>query len=179
MGKNWDRGVKYADAYRQLSDIIGASSAKQGERCARALASACILLTQLRNGSRVSEAHDAVKLFLQTKDKEVSVLVRKQKSANERKMYIPKEVRAVAEKSRVQGAYPTVNNLEVWCRRHLGYNTHSLRYAWITEAAKRNYAPQLIAKVTGHKTMDMILSYTQQISANDMLDNFDNEGKGR
>ncbi len=168
----WDRGVKYADAYKQLVNIIKENSAKPGERAARNLAIACILLVQLRNGSRVSEAHEALQKYFETKEKIVSVRVRKQKHPEERKMYIPKEVRNV-EKSRVLGAYPTLANVEKWCERHLGYNTHSLRYAWITEAARRHIAPQIIAKVTGHKTLNMILGYTQQKAADDLLETFD------
>ncbi|MGC9145969.1 MAG: integrase [Nitrososphaeria archaeon] len=168
----WDRGVKYPDAYKQLVRIINENKEKQGERAARSLAIACILLVQLRNGSRVSEAHEALMKYLQTKEIIVTVRVRKQKHPEERKMYIPKEVRNV-ERSRILGAYPSVANVEKWCERHIGFNTHSLRYAWITEAARRHIAPQIIAKVTGHKTLNMILGYTQQKAADDLLENFD------
>ena len=52
-----------------------------------------------------------------------------------------------------------------------GWNPHSLRYAYITERSKTDQ-PQMIAKVTGQATLNLILGYTGDLKAKELHDNF-------
>jgi hypothetical protein len=77
--KSWDMGLDYDRTYRQ---ILGRLEELRGRRtitARRKLAYACVLLTQLRIGSRVSEAVDAVVEWCSTRRREVDVTVRKQR----------------------------------------------------------------------------------------------------
>ncbi|MCL4340182.1 MAG: hypothetical protein M1388_03505 [Thaumarchaeota archaeon] len=171
----WDRGADYKKTYSKLTVLLKEYAEKEGIHADSGFAFSCVLLTQLRNGSRVSEAVDAMNGWLRNRNPSVEVRVRKQKTASTRLMVIPPEVqRYYSYKSRVLGALASAQlpAIEMWSRRRLGYNTHSLRYAWITEAARRGISPQLIAKITGHRTLDMVLSYTQKSGAEDILQKF-------
>ena len=57
----------------------------------------------------------------------------------------------------------------MWYKRNLDFNTHALRYAFITYLAKQGYSAQLIAKMTGHKKVDYILHYTEKVEAEEIL----------
>lgn len=56
-----------------------------------------------------------------------------------------------------------------YAKKTYGFNTHSLRYAFISYLAKLGVQPQLIAKITQHSKLDMILNYISQITANQIL----------
>jgi len=171
----WDRGADYKKTYSRLTALLKECEERDGIHADSGFAFSCVLLTQLRNGSRVSEAVDAINGWLKTRNPSVEVRVRKQKSASSRLMVIPPEVqRYYSYRSRLLGTLTAARlpSIEMWSRRRLGYNTHSLRYAWITEAARRGISPQLIAKITGHRTLDMVLSYTQKSGAEDILQKF-------
>ncbi len=59
--------------------------------------------------------------------------------------------------------------IKSYCRRTYGFNTHSLRYAFITYLARKGVAPQIIAKITGHRDLSHILTYTERKTAEDLL----------
>jgi len=42
----------------------------------------------------------------------------------------------------------------VYCRRAYGFNTHSLRYAFVSYLLKRGVSPSIAAKITGHRSLD-------------------------
>ncbi|MEM4155997.1 MAG: hypothetical protein QXQ38_04645 [Archaeoglobaceae archaeon] len=44
-----------------------------------------------------------------------------------------------------------------------------MRYAFISYLAKRGVSPQIIAKITRHSKLDMILNYTQEKLADEIL----------
>jgi len=52
----------------------------------------------------------------------------------------------------------------------LGINRHSLRYAFITYLLRKGISPSLIAKITRHKNLNYILTYTQQKTADKILE---------
>ena len=60
--------------------------------------------------------------------------------------------------------------VKVYAKKVLGINTHSLRYARITHML-RNISPSIVAKITGHKKLDYILTYTQIKTAEEALRN--------
>jgi len=56
-----------------------------------------------------------------------------------------------------------------YCRRTYGFNTHALRYSFVTYMLKRGVSPSVVAKITGHTTLESILHYTERKTAEDLL----------
>ncbi|HID15992.1 MAG TPA: hypothetical protein EYP16_04230 [Candidatus Atribacteria bacterium] len=142
----------------------------------------CVLLTQLLNGSRVSEALDAVLQYGCTGETEPTVYVRKTRRKHPnakiryRKIVIPREVRKF--KSVLEYCMYLKNknferlkkNIIEYCRREYGFNTHSLRYAFITYMAlKKNVNVVIIKKITKHSSVEMIGRYVQTKQAEELL----------
>jgi integrase len=166
--RSWDYGVDYEKAYRELARLV--QSEKDGyTKCYVAIA-----LIALRNGSRIGEAIEAFKEFLKTSKVKIYVKVEKHKKEDYRLMVIPKEIveedfsmcREQLNKSRdhIQA------NINKYLHRRLGINAHSLRYAFITYMLRRGVSPSIIAAITGHKNLNMILKYTEKKAAESILE---------
>jgi len=56
-----------------------------------------------------------------------------------------------------------------YCRRTYGFNSHSLRYAFITYMLSKGVNPSIVAKVTGHRSLEHILRYTETKTAEGLL----------
>ena len=164
----WDKGLDYEKTYKQIL--------KHMKEATRDTTKAydIILLTQLRNGSRLTEAINFLNKIIETKPfkREATVKVEKRKDGHERQMILPEEIDK-RELLRVAYVIKEANRWRVaeYCKRTYGFNTHALRYAFISHLTKKGVAPQLIAKITGHKTLDYILYYTQQQKAEEILKN--------
>lgn len=156
MGKTWDRGLDYEKIKARLARLRHRS----GRVTSRS--SFSVMLIQLQNGSRVSEAVEAFNVFLSTGKREHVVRVRKSRSDNTRRILIPSEIQ--------RGGVPRTADQVIACAQYLGINTHSLRYAFVGYLGSQGVAPQVIAKITGHKSLDMILRYTSQKAADELLD---------
>jgi len=162
----WDKGLDYEKEYKRLLELY------KGEARKPRKANLLVLLTALRNGSRISEAIDFLNKVLQTGKREEYVQVRKQrKDPLYRLMVLPEEI-----------SMKEIRDLAYWVQnrsrhkvystaRSLGYNPHALRYAFITHMARKGVSAQLIAKITGHKNLNYILHYTQKTMAEDILRN--------
>lgn len=165
----WDLGVDYEVAYRQiLNHYYKANTDVQKGYDA-------ILLTQLRNGSRISEAIEFLQnITKSSKDFKTQdeVRVRKCKKHKVRLMVLPEELHS-EKKTLLRLHYVFINassdKLCHYAKKVYGFNTHSLRYAFISYLARQGVQPQLIAKITQHSRLDMILNYTSQITANQIL----------
>jgi len=59
--------------------------------------------------------------------------------------------------------------LRSYALKRFGFNTHSLRYAFVTHALRRGVSPVILAKITGHKDLSVILTYAQTQSAHQLL----------
>jgi len=164
---SWDRGLDY-EKHKKLLIAKLRLKEKRGVRVRRATAYLCALLFQLRNGSRISEAVDAVKEWAKTK--KVEVTVRKHRNNPElRKMVVPEELK---EEDRLDCA-SVLNSLETanvkfYASYTFGWNTHSLRYARITHLAKKGVSPSYSEDHAPHKRLDYVLSYTQQKTADEL-----------
>jgi len=131
-----------------------------------------ILLIQLRNGLRVSESVRAFKEFLKTKKFELQTKLSKKKREELRLVIIPREVLdrinecvdlvEISDKK-------LVDRVKSYCRYKYKFNTHSLRYAFITYLLRHGVNPSLIAKITKHSRLDFILQYTQEREAEKIL----------
>ena len=160
----WDKGLDYEQTYRTILNHYKNSKRDTSK------AYDIILLTQLRNGSRVSEAIQFCKLIAEDFKREAKIKVCKQKNPIERLMVLPEEI---GKKDFLRVSYvikkATKHKVAMYCKRTYGFNTHALRYAFITYLAKQGISAQIIAKITGHKNLNYILHYTQQIKAEEIL----------
>jgi Phage integrase family. len=164
----WDYGVDYEKAYRELAKLV------QGESKGFTKCYAAIALVSLRNGSRIGEAIEAFKEFLRTSKTRIYVKVEKHKKEDYRLMIIPKEL--VEEDFSV--CYPLLEkdkdviraNVNKYLHRKLGINCHSLRYAFITYMLEKGVSPAIIAAITRHKNLNMILRYTERKEAERVLE---------
>ena len=130
-----------------------------------------ILLVQLVNGSRISEAIEFTEKAILTGEKKLTIKAKK--GSNERIMIMPQHI-SEAEISKIRkwlkiSGIPSRDSVRMYCVRRFGINTHSLRYALITYLAKRGVSPQLITHFTGHRKMDFILRYTEKITAEQVI----------
>jgi len=166
MTNGWDKGADFEYVFRVLERMISEPINPKRYRQKTNLAYAVICLTQLRNGSRISEAIEFVKEAIRTKKRKMEIRVRKHKRETYRTMILPNAVNKnhlsiirfileiPDEKLRAR--------IEDWIRRHLKINTHTLRYAFITHLSRKGYTPQIIAAITGHKNLNYVLKYTQK-----------------
>jgi integrase len=173
----WDKasekGLSYGDLLKLLEDRLEAA------RSDKEYAYHSVLYVQLRNGCRVSEAARALLLFAKSGSRKLRIPVAKRKDRVERLILIPpnveyKRVAWLAEefkrKPLEKAARSLAGRVKVFSLSHLGLNTHSLRYAFITYLAEQGVSPQLIAKITGHKRLDYIVHYTQRLKAEELLE---------
>jgi len=163
----WDSGLDYLETYQRILSHLNRTRKPQD----------VVLLIQLRNGSRIGEAVEALREFCNTGKTEVLVRVEKHKNPNDlRKMVLPEELRKGQGRVLLEQACAWLSGTEKpkeaiksYCRRTYGFNTHSLRYAFITYLARKGVAPQIIAKITGHRDLSHILTYTERKTAEDLL----------
>jgi hypothetical protein len=137
LSMGWDRGVDYEYAYSKILKHMVKS--RHPAKCYDA-----VLLVQLRNGARISEAVKAFKQFLTSKSIEFEVEVSK-KRVEHRKIVVPRELLSVElgpcmellsiEDKRL------VSRLKVYSRYTYGFNTHSLRYVFITYLLRQGVSP--------------------------------------
>ena len=159
----WDRGLDYEKEYRRLLKLY-----RQEKRKARK-ANLLVLLTALRNGSRVSEAIEFLQKALDTGKRSLEIKVRKQKNPVTRMMTLPREVDMKDLKELAYWIQNRTRQKVYSTAKSLGYNPHALRYAFISHLARRGVSAQLIAKITGHRKLDYILHYTQKKRAEEIL----------
>jgi len=164
--RGWDSCVDYKEAYSQILGHLY----KTGHPWD------VILLIQLRNGSRIGEAIEAAKAFCETKATAVRVRIEKHKEGDTRLMVLPEELRGKEGKEYLAQAclrLAKVKNpksaVKVYCKATYGFNTHSLRYAYITYLLSKGVNPSFIAKITGHRNLSYILHYTELKTAEDIL----------
>ena len=167
---SWDYNVDYEKAYKEIVKLLQQESKGFTKCCA------AISLIALRNGSRIGEAIEAFKEFLKTSKVRVYVRVEKHKKEDYRLMVIPKEI--VEEDLTTCTALINKDkdviraNVNKYLHRKLGINAHSLRYAFITYMLRRGVNPSIIAAITGHKNLNMILKYTERKEAEKVLEEF-------
>ena len=160
---SWDRGLDYEKTYRFLLETIKTCKSEIKRR------NCVVLLVQLRNGTRVSEAIDACREMQATNSREVQIMCRKQrKNPNVRLVVYPEELSFnLIRGYDFSGLTSAV--LRSYALKRFGFNTHSLRYAFVTHALRRGVSPVILAKITGHKDLSVILTYAQTQSAHQLL----------
>jgi site-specific recombinase XerD len=164
----WDKGLDFENTYNKL--LRHMNKAKPPAKCYDA-----VLLVQLRNGSRISEAVRAFKQFLETKSLELEVSVSKKRAKQEKRlMVIPQELLSVVSPCfdlRNIEDKTLINRVKNYCLATFGFNTHSLRYAFITYLLRQGVNPSIVAKITRHSRLEYIQRYTQEKVAEETLRN--------
>lgn len=173
----WDQGLDYEKTYKLLLKDLEEAKKKVGPRALKRRLYLIIALTQLRNGSRIGEAIDFIYSISQDYKREALITVEKRRDNHQRLMVLPKEItktdiltiKGILEELKTHGKKGLVVKISTWIKKTYGFNTHSLRYAFVSYLAKKGYPPQLIAKITGHRRLDYILHYTQEKMAKEIL----------
>ncbi len=179
----WDRGLDFTETKEKLEKIIRELSASDNSRGVINLFYACCALCQLENGLRAQESIDAMLNFVSNPSlEETDVRVRKKKELVMRKVFLPKAItKKILEKLRKrveiqqikerfeQDPWKASKSYQNWCKRHIGANSHALRYAFISFHSRRGVSAQILASLTMHSRLDFILRYTSKIQAIDLL----------
>ena len=168
MRQGWDRGLTFEECLsslqQQLKFLLSADDLSAPNPKLTYLA---VLLTQLLNGCRVGEAVSAVRGWLEDGEVTRAVRVEKRKDNKYRTVIVYDKIpRAALDINSLK-----VTNVKVYANR-LGLNTHTLRYAFITRLLKDGHSPAVIAKITGHKRIDQLITYVQAREAEEILKNF-------
>jgi len=167
--RKWDMGQKYEDLKKKIVDEINRLKTRKNIRSIKRLAYLLIYGIQLRNGARISESIEAFYNFLsgnyEKKENKLvtKVRVRKKKYPEYRDIIFPEFIPLyLINKIKNYRLDITVISAKVNCRRILGVNSHTLRYARITYLLERGVNPSIIAKITHHSKINFILEYTQE-----------------
>jgi integrase len=178
LNGTFDKGVDYSQANEKFIYDINwlISQPYLNVHQLKRLAYLSIAITQLQNGSRISETINAVKLFIADYDSKVAIItIAKRKDGFRRKILRPELInKEILERINQEIKNYTIEELSkkirMFLTRHYGWNTHSLRYALINYLAIEKKIPvNLVSKLVGHKNMNQLLTYTQNKHVDDLL----------
>jgi len=171
LGK-WDKEIDYETFY----GILLRRLKKKKEK--KTLCYDSILLIQLRNGCRISEAVRSFKQYLASGALEIKTRVSKKKKNEERLIIIPLELEENKVK-KICGELLEVddktltNRVKVYILREYRINTHSLRYAFITYLLRNGVNPAIVSKIIKHSKLDQLLTYVQEKTGEELLRKLD------
>ena len=135
-----------------------------------------ILITQLENGSRISEAVEAVLNFKANNERIQKIRARKRKKNNKGKdVDVLIKIPSVVKKQNLDLEYPfetVLNSVKMFANRYYQINTHSLRYSWIAKMGREGIPTNLISKAIRHTNIQTIENYTAEDEADIMKINF-------
>ena len=172
MGKRkWDRGLDFKETLAKLLAykrwVRGAPKLTGLRRIS--LRNINILLLALLNGLRISEAIECYYRWLDDPAQEI-ITVRVAKSRREKyRLCIAKGLDSIDHKYTKHLEKPKPNTLQSWIIQKFGFNTHSLRYAYINHMLSQGYDPATISLIVGHSKLDTLLEYIQQRRAKEAL----------
>jgi integrase len=175
----WDKGADYVATYQRIVYYLNREYEraqklhKPGGKRVPGYCYAAVLLIQLKNAARISEAVRAFREYLVTRKTEVEVQVSKKRKKEYRLMVIPEELLEL-DCTMCLGLLERPENSVVdvakhYARKKLKLNTHSLRYSRITYLLRRGVDSAVIAKITHHSNVNFIRTYTQQKLADEIL----------
>jgi integrase len=172
MGKRkWDRGLDFKDTLNKLlayKKWVRSSPKMTGLRRV-SLRNVNILLLALLNGLRISEAINCYYKWLEDPTQEI-ITVKVAKARREKfRLCIAKGLDNIDHKYTKNLEKPKPNNLQSWSIIKFGFNTHSLRYAYINHMLSQGYDPATVSLIIGHSKLDTLLEYIQQKRAKEAL----------
>jgi len=135
-----------------------------------------ILLTQLENGSRISEAVESILNYKNNNERVQKVRARKRKKKNKGKdVDVLIKIPSAVKKQYLDLNYPfetTLKDVRMFAIRYYRINTHSLRYSWIAKMGREGIPTNLISKAIRHTNIQTIENYTAEDEADIMKMNF-------
>jgi len=135
-----------------------------------------ILLTQIENGSRISESVEAVLNFKDNSERIQKVRARKRKKNNKGKdVDVLIKIPSAVKKQYLELDYPletALNGVKMFTKRYYKINTHSHRYSWIARMGREGMPTNLISKAIRHTNIQTIENYTAEDEADIMKMNF-------
>jgi Phage integrase family. len=165
----WDKGLDYDSFIKVLLRARQEAREHRTRRSRKALRNINIMLIQLTNGLRVSEAIECYNRFLETGEREIPVRVAKSKNRF-RMCLIPSFIDSLDVELTRDLKPISVTSLGCYAIRKFKTNTHSLRYAFINKMLKEGLDPATVAKIVGHRKLDTILTYIQEKRAKEELE---------
>jgi len=171
MPKKWDRGLDFKETLARLLEYKKwVRSSPRLTRLRRiSLRNVNILLLALLNGLRISEAIECYYKWLEDPTQEI-ITVRVAKSRKDKfRLCIAKGLDSVDYKLTKHLEKPKPNTLQSWAIVKFGFNTHSLRYAYINHMLQQGYDPATVSLIVGHSKLDTLLEYIQQRRAKEAL----------
>jgi integrase len=169
--KKWDRGLDFKETLNRILSYkkwLRAAPKVTGLKRV-ALRNTNILLLALLNGLRISEAIECYYKWLEDPTvKEVTVKVAKSKKDKFR-VCVVEGLDNIDYKFTKQLEKPKPNSLQSWSIQKFGFNTHSLRYAFINHMLKQGYDPATVSKIIAHSKLETLLSYIQEKRAREAL----------
>jgi hypothetical protein len=205
IAKGFDRGIdfteiknKLIDEYDNLNNNLDCLSEEDKAyiRKKRMIIHRIIYITtaciSLRNGSRICESVNAIKIFIDKKKLKEPIIVKIAKSeatrykkgtkekfktkVRYRKIYFPYDWISIKNINEFKFHLKNISNKRLQKRvldyllNHFDCNTHSLRYSWINHMIfhkKKNV--EAISKIIGHITKNQILTYVQNKECDEIL----------
>lgn len=131
-----------------------------------------ILLTQLENGARISEAVEAVLSFKDNSERVQKIRARKRKKNNKGKnvdvvIKIPTAVKRDYLDLDFSSA-EILSAVKMFAQRHYSINTHSLRYSWVAKMGREGIPANLVSKAIRHTNIQTIENYTAEDEADEI-----------
>ena len=177
---SWDRNLKYEDWEKKLEDEIKALRIEKEyyelkglkrSRTSLHLAYNAILLAQLVNGSRISEAVQAVMQFAADKKREQSVDARKRRAHKKARIFIVPKTVKVGFFDVLEGRTEKqiTNGVMQFALNHHHINTHSLRYAFVSYQNRKGTPATVTAGILRHSNVGMIEHYSRDQEADEIF----------
>lgn len=181
LKNGFDKGIDFEDTRKifraKIKELVGGLRKDYNAHKVKALSNIVIALISLVNGSRISESIEAAFKLVDNKNlKKVLVPIAKRKDGELRKMLLPEEIsREILEyiENVITGADPQKlqSKVRTYLTDNFGFNTHSLRYAAINYLISEQKQPlSLVSKMVGHKSMNMLINYTQNKNVDSVQD---------
>jgi integrase len=166
---SWNYNVDCKRVHQELIRVLQIKS--------RGFAKCCvvIVLTALKNSSRIEETIEAFKEFLKTSKVGICIHVKKHKKDYYRLMTMPKELieENLTTCTKLLGKdRDVIWQMSISICQKARINTHSLRYTFITYMLRKGVSPSIIAAIMGHKNLNIILKYTKRKEAEKVLKEF-------
>jgi len=169
---SWDKGLDLEATLRKLLEYRKFIRGRVlRPRYRSALRNVNILILALLNGLRISEAIECYYSWLESNGGQHSFNVRLAKSKGRTRLCLVPSIFDRVDLAATRGLpRPRKQALNNFSRRNFGFNTHSLRYAFINYLLSRGVDAPTVSKIVGHKNLDTILAYIQSKRAQETLE---------
>lgn len=181
LKNGFDRGIDFHYANKiltsKLKELRNELKLDYNMHKVKALSNIVIALITLRNACRISESIESVFKFINNKNLRIVIVpIAKRKDGATREIYLPKEInKDILEyiEKVILGAEPLKiqSKIRTYLIDNYNFNNHSLRYAAINYLIlEKNIPLPIVSKTVGHKSMNMLITYTQNKNVSSLLD---------